>query len=70
MVQNHLLQVLGYLLMDAPDSDAAEDQRDAKQRLFRAVRTLDPAELVRGQYDGYRQTPGWPPTPPPRPTWR
>jgi glucose-6-phosphate 1-dehydrogenase len=58
VVQNHLLQVLGYLLMDAPDSDAAEDQRDAKQRLFRAVRTLDPAELVRGQYDGYRQTPG------------
>jgi glucose-6-phosphate 1-dehydrogenase len=58
VVQNHLLQVLGFLLMDAPDSDAAEDQRDAKQRLYRAVRTLDPAEVVRGQYDGYRQTPG------------
>jgi glucose-6-phosphate 1-dehydrogenase len=58
VVQNHLLQVLGYLLMEAPDSDAAEDQRDAKQRLFRAVRTLDPAEVVRGQYDGYRRTPG------------
>lgn len=58
VVQNHLLQVLAYLMMDAPDSDSAEDQRDAKQRLFRAVRTLDPAEVVRGQYDGYRHTPG------------
>jgi glucose-6-phosphate 1-dehydrogenase len=58
VVQNHLLQVLGYLMMEAPDSDAAEDQRDAKQRLYRAVRTLDPAQLVRGQYDGYRQTAG------------
>jgi glucose-6-phosphate 1-dehydrogenase len=58
VVQNHLLQVLGYLMMEAPDSDAAEDQRDAKQRLYRAVRTVDPATVVRGQYDGYRQTPG------------
>jgi glucose-6-phosphate 1-dehydrogenase len=58
VVQNHLLQVLGYLMMEAPDSDSAEDQRDAKQRLYRAVRTLDPAEVVRGQFDGYRQTPG------------
>jgi glucose-6-phosphate 1-dehydrogenase len=58
VVQNHLLQVLGYLMMEAPDSDSAEDQRGAKQRLFRAVRTVDPAEVVRGQYDGYQQTPG------------
>jgi glucose-6-phosphate 1-dehydrogenase len=58
VVQNHLLQVLGYLTMEAPDSDSAEDQRDAKQRLYRAVRTVDPAEVVRGQYDGYRQTAG------------
>jgi glucose-6-phosphate 1-dehydrogenase len=58
VVQNHLLQVLGYLMMEAPDSDSAKDQRDAKNRLYRAVRTLDPAQVVRGQYDGYRHTPG------------
>jgi glucose-6-phosphate 1-dehydrogenase len=58
VVQNHLLQVLGYLMMEVPDSDSAEDQRDAKQRLYRAVRTVDPVEVVRGQYDGYRQTAG------------
>ena len=58
VVQNHLLQVLAYLLMEAPSSDAADDQRDAKHRLLRAVRTVDPAEVVRGRYDGYLDTPG------------
>ncbi|MGD9527311.1 MAG: glucose-6-phosphate dehydrogenase, partial [Pseudonocardia sp.] len=58
VVQNHLLQVLAYLMMDAPLTDAADDQRDAKSRLLRAVRALDPAEVVRGQYDGYADTPG------------
>jgi glucose-6-phosphate 1-dehydrogenase len=62
VVQNHLLQVLAYLLMDPPLSIAAEDQRDAKHRLLRAVRTVDPAEVVRGRYDGYLATPGVAPT--------
>jgi len=58
VVQNHLLQVLAYLTMDSPDSDSADDQRDAKHRLLRAVRAVNPADVVRGQYDGYRRTPG------------
>ncbi|GAA4546782.1 glucose-6-phosphate dehydrogenase [Pseudonocardia xishanensis] len=58
VVQNHLLQVMAYLLMDAPLSDAADDQRDAKHALLRAVRTLDPAEVVRGRYAGYLDTLG------------
>ncbi|MCE3551010.1 glucose-6-phosphate dehydrogenase [Pseudonocardia sp. RS11V-5] len=58
VVQNHLLQVMAYLLMDAPLSDAADDQRDAKFRLLRSVRRLDPADVVRGRYDGYLETPG------------
>ncbi len=58
VVQNHLLQVLAYLLMDPPLSDAADDQRDAKHRLLRAVRAVDPAEVVRGRYDGYTDTAG------------
>lgn len=58
VVQNHLLQVLAYLLMDAPLTDGADDQRDAKHRLLRGVRALDPAETVRGRYDGYLDTPG------------
>ena len=58
VVQNHLLQVLAYVAMDPPASDSAQDQRDAKYRLLRTVRALDPAEVVRGQYDGYRDVPG------------
>lgn len=58
VVQNHLLQVMAYLLMDAPLSDAADDQRDAKFRLLRAVRRLDAGAVVRGRYDGYLETPG------------
>ena len=58
VVQNHLLQVIAYLLMDAPLSDGADDQRDAKYRVLRAIRAVDPAESVRGQYDGYLGTPG------------
>ena len=58
VVQNHLLQVLAYVLMEPPLSDAADDQRDTKHRLLAAVRVVDPAEVVRGQYEGYRGTPG------------
>ena len=58
VVQNHLLQVLAYLAMDAPDSDSADDQRDAKQKLLRAVRAVDPDCVVRGQYTGYRDVRG------------
>jgi glucose-6-phosphate 1-dehydrogenase len=58
VVQNHLLQTLSYVLMDPPLSQSADDLRDAKHRLFRAVRTIDPAEVVLGQYTGYRATRG------------
>jgi glucose-6-phosphate 1-dehydrogenase len=54
VVQNHLLQVVAYLLMEAPRSASAADQRDAKYSLLKAVRSVDPAEVVRGQYRGYR----------------
>ena len=58
VVQNHLIQVLAYLLMEAPPSEGADDQRDAKHELLRAMRALDPAEVVRGRYEGYLDTPG------------
>ena len=58
VVQNHLLQVLAYLTMDAPHTDAADDQHDAKNQLLRAVRPVDPADVVRGQYIGYRDAAG------------
>lgn len=58
VVQNHLLQVLAYLTMEPPVSGHAEAVRDEKVRLLRAVRALEPAHVVRGQYAGYRDVEG------------
>ena len=54
VVQNHLLQVLALLVMEVPISADAEALRDEKTRVFRSIRPLAPADLIRGQYEGYR----------------
>ncbi|MBC6463218.1 glucose-6-phosphate dehydrogenase [Actinomadura sp. HBU206391] len=58
VVQNHLLQVLAYLTMDPPTDESAEMERDEKRRLMCAIRTIDPDDVVRGQYADYLHTPG------------
>jgi glucose-6-phosphate 1-dehydrogenase len=58
VVQNHMLQVMVLLAMDAPVGDDPETMRDEKRRLLKAVRPLSSADVVRGQYHGYRQTDG------------
>jgi len=58
VVQNHLLQVIALLAMDAPVGRDAEAMRSEKLRLFRAMRPLAPAEVVRGQFTGYRDEKG------------
>jgi glucose-6-phosphate 1-dehydrogenase len=58
VVQNHLLQVIALLAMDAPVGHDAESMRAEKLRLFRAMRPLDPREVVRGQFRGYRDENG------------
>jgi glucose-6-phosphate 1-dehydrogenase len=58
VVQNHLLQTLALLAMEPPLGSGADALRDEKESLFRAVRTLEPDDLVRGQYIGYRDEPG------------
>ncbi|MBM2811353.1 MAG: zwf [Chloroflexi bacterium] len=54
VVQNHLLQVVALLAMEPPIGVDAEDQRDEKVKVFRATRSIDPSQTVRGQYKGYR----------------
>ena len=58
VVQNHLLQVMALLAMDAPVGRDPDAMRAEKLRLFRAMRPLDPAEVVRGQFRGYRDEAG------------
>jgi len=56
--QNHLLQVLTLLAMEAPAADDAAAIDEAKVRLVDAVRPLRAADVVRGQYRGYREEDG------------
>jgi glucose-6-phosphate 1-dehydrogenase len=58
VVQNHLLQVVALLTMEAPIGRGSNAVRDEKQRAFRAMRSLSPADVVRGQYRGYRSEKG------------
>ena len=58
LLQNHMLQVIAFLTMEPPRSLHAEAFRDEKVKLLRAIRPIDPADVVRGQYDGYRQEEG------------
>ena len=58
VVQNHLLQVLACLAMDAPTGAADDAIRDEKSRVLRAVRPLTPRMFVRGQFKGYKQEEG------------
>lgn len=58
VVQNHLLQVVALLAMEPPVGADANALRDEKVKVFRATASLDPATVVRGQYDGYRDETG------------
>jgi glucose-6-phosphate 1-dehydrogenase len=58
VVQNHLLQVVTLLAMDAPVGHDAKTMQAEKLRIFRAMRPLDPQEVVRGQFRGYRAEDG------------
>lgn len=71
MVQNHMLQMLACVCMEPAISFAADDIRDEKAKVLRAIRVFTPEEVpentVRGQYGpgqkdgkdcaGYRQEP-------------
>jgi glucose-6-phosphate 1-dehydrogenase len=58
VVQNHLLQVASLLAMEAPSTRGTEAVRDEKAQAFRSMRPLQPSDVVRGQFRGYRQEEG------------
>ena len=58
VIQNHLLQVISYLAMEAPSSTYAEAIRDEQAKVLRTVRPMSVDHMVRGQFKGYRQEPG------------
>jgi glucose-6-phosphate 1-dehydrogenase len=58
VIQNHLLQVVSYLAMEAPSGTYDEAIRDEQAKVLRTVRPLSTDDLVRGQFRGYRDEPG------------
>jgi glucose-6-phosphate 1-dehydrogenase len=58
VVVNHLMQVVAAAVMDAPAGGDRETIKGAQVAAFRAIAAADPADYVRGQYDGYRAIDG------------
>jgi glucose-6-phosphate 1-dehydrogenase len=58
VVQNHLLQVITLLAMEPPVRDDADSLRDEKVKVLKAMTAVEPAAVVRGQYDGYQSESG------------
>jgi glucose-6-phosphate 1-dehydrogenase len=58
VVQNHLLQVLCNVAMEPPVRNDSQSVRDEKAKVLKAVPPIDPTDLVRGQFRGYRDEKG------------
>ncbi len=58
VLQNHLLQIVAHLAMDPPTGEEFDAMRDQRANLLKAVRPIQPDDVVRGQYLGYRDVPG------------
>jgi glucose-6-phosphate 1-dehydrogenase len=58
VMQNHLLEVVGFIAMEPPDFSYEESIRDEEVKVFRRIRPLTRDVLVRGQFRGYRNEPG------------
>ena len=58
VVVNHLMQVVAAAAMEPPAGGDPETLKDGIDTVFRSMPDADPAHYVRGQYAGYRGTPG------------
>ena len=58
MLVTHLFQVAAEVAMEPPATLGALDLQAAREKVISCFRPLDPAEVVLGQFDGYRDVPG------------
>ena len=58
VMQNHLLQVVSLLALEPPAGSDSQYLQDEKAKVLAATRAIEPADVVRGQYVGYRDEPG------------
>ncbi len=57
VMQNHLFQIVALLAMEPPAYRGFDAVHGEKVNVFQAMCPLQPADLVRGQYAGYRDEP-------------
>jgi glucose-6-phosphate 1-dehydrogenase len=58
MVVTHLFQILAFMAMEPPTSLEPVPISEEKNKVFRSMLPIDPANVVRGQYNGYRSETG------------
>jgi glucose-6-phosphate 1-dehydrogenase len=58
MIVTHLFQVLGFVAMEPPISLDAKALGIEREKVFESMPRLRPADVVRGQYEGYRSEDG------------
>jgi len=58
MVVTHLFQILAFMAMEPPTSLASTPISEEKNKVFRCMLPIQPADVVRGQYTGYRTEEG------------
>ena len=58
VLQNHMLQVIGFLAMEPPATTINQFVRDEQVKILKTMRPLKAADVVRGQFRGYRKERG------------
>ena len=58
VMQNHLFQIMSNLAMEPPVQTDSENVRDEKVKVLKAIPSLTPDDVVRGQFKGYLDEPG------------
>ncbi|MDF0677000.1 MAG: glucose-6-phosphate dehydrogenase [Nitrospira sp.] len=58
VAQNHMLMVIASLAMEQPAGSDHKSIRDERVKVLKAIRPLNPSDVVRGQFRGYRREEG------------
>ncbi|MCK4176004.1 glucose-6-phosphate dehydrogenase [Aciditerrimonas ferrireducens] len=58
MVVTHLFQILAFVAMEPPVAFDPPSIDQERTKVFRSLRPIDPKQVVRGQYEGYRAIAG------------
>src|SRR5271165_6587976 len=58
MVVTHLFQILGFMAMEPPTALAPGPISEEKNKVFRSLMPIEPRNVVRGQFIGYRKEEG------------